>query len=368
MRKSITLTAVFFILSSCAVQKKQPYIFDWYVPHSGNSTGSHIPKNDNIEVLNPSIDQNLINSEHDQANNDGTASDIKILKRKSHVKKSYSFKVQQDPRVNEEAVQLIKQQPEERAIRRKSADRFLFMTASLIGFAVMGLIWAAKKTTTQITRWAKANPKKTQGLITGLQVPLLGLGVMNGHSLNQMGYDISDPFLYGWGAATAVGFLSVPFMPKHDTIAIPQQVNRKRLAFLGITLSSLMLMTGFGNRIEQNYAGTRLAKTVETIDQSVFYTSNVQVSDPAKDVKLVSSNQKIERQTKAGISGAGAVFLIFLLVTAACAGICLATGAFGAVSVVGVIGGILLLFLSILGIIGVGKARRLQKMQKTQAR
>ena len=223
----------------------------------------------------------------------------------------------------------------------------------------MGLIWTARKTATKITRWAKANPKKTQGLIAGIQLPLLGLGVMNGHNLNQMGYELSDTIFYGFGAATALGFLSVPFMPKPDTIAIPKQVNRKRLAFLGIAISSLMMMTGFGNRIEQNYPNTRLAQTVESIDQSVFSENNATHND------VVGSDTKsFKSQKSRQVAGAGmcalAVLLILLLVVTLCAGVCLIIfgigGAFaGGGAVLAVLGGLLISFLSVLGISKVSK-------------
>jgi len=247
---------------------------------------------------------------------------------------------------------------------RKNGDRLLYLVASLMGLAVMGFTRLFRPITTKITRWAKANPKTTQGIIAGIHLPLLAMGVMNGHNLYEMGYDTSNTMMYTFGAATSLGFLLAPFRRNRNIIALPSKVNMQRLAFTGLTVSSLMMSVGVGNRIHQDYPNTAVERKVHSIDQAVFsYVGN-------------ASSEKMQQERKAAgrMSAGGAVILTLLLVLLACAGICLIIGgvsgsfATAGASVFAAIGGAALLALSIWGIAGVSKKRKMtinsEKAQK----
>jgi hypothetical protein len=244
----------------------------------------------------------------------------------------------------------------------KFADTILLAAFGLIGIVAIGFTRLFRPLTTTITRWAKANPGKAQGLIAGSHLSLLGLGLVNGYNLNQMGYEVSDALLYGLCGATAVGFMSTPLMPTPRVITIPKQVNRQRLGYAVITLSSLMLMVGFGNRIEKNHPGTPFHETVQTIDRALFTSDN---TNPDKDPKA-SLRLLQDRKTKAGISVGAAIGLTVLLLSAVCAGICLIAGLFGATGPGYVIGGLLLLGVSIWGLVEVSKARKARKNEEAQ--
>ena len=205
--------------------------------------------------------------------------------------------------------------------KRDNGDGLMYLVSAFMALVTMGLFRGNRSTAMKVTRWAKANPKKTQGLIAGLQLPLMGLGIMAGHNLKEMGFELSDTMMYVFGTMAFIGFLSVPFSPKRSTVAIPKQVNRHRLGYMGITLASLMMLAGVGNRVVDKYPDTFLANAVETIDQSIFSANSAEHIDPDEAETTQARSQKYR-----GVLGVGecllAALLIIILLGTTCAGIC----------------------------------------------
>ncbi len=294
------------------------------------------------------------------------------------------------------------------------SDGLTYLVASLMALAIMGTIQRKRSWVIKMTRWGKANPHKAQVLITGLQIALMALGIFAGNNFKELGYEFSDTTAYVFSTISVIGFLSVPFLPKRSTIAIPQVVNRHRLAYMGIALSSFVMMVVFGNRIEVMYPNSPITQVVKSIDHAIFpdniplyadlndaasepvYSKNSDqaltdepstmavfaafttydketITPPTELKKESRANLKAERKANrlekkkarmmnrlekyrlafAGVSGALAVVLIILLLAPLCAGICLIAGAFGNVTVGSVILGIILIGGSIWGIIRV---------------
>src|SRR5258705_9311275 len=106
------------------------------------------------------------------------------------------------------------------------SDGLTYLITSLMALAIMGSIHRYRARVVKLTRWAKANAGKTQVLITVLQIALMALGIFAGNNLKEIGYEFSNATAYVFGTIIVIGFLSVPFLPKRSTIAIPQAVNR----------------------------------------------------------------------------------------------------------------------------------------------
>ena len=98
----------------------------------------------------------------------------------------------------------------------------------------------------------------------------MALGILAGNNFKELGYEFSDTTAYVFCTISVIGFLSVPFLPKRSTIAIPQVVNRHRLAYMGIALSCFVMMVLFGNRIGDDYPNSPLTHAVRAIDQAIF--------------------------------------------------------------------------------------------------
>lgn len=240
---------------------------------------------------------------------------------------------------------------------QKNGTSLVTLVSILMAVSVVGLMQLFRKILLKFTRWAKANPRKTQALIAGIQVTLMATGILSGNNLKQLGYEISDSVFYVFGALTLLGFLVIPYRAKESDIALPKTVFRARLAFLVISISSLMLVVGFGNRVTEKYQGSVLANTVEQIDQSMFsFFGDDQLNKPAADY---DHENKYKQNGRVAV-GAGSVilgiFLILLLLIAMCAGICLVifsfAGAFaGGAAILAVIGGLVITAMSVIGIV-----------------
>lgn len=245
----------------------------------------------------------------------------------------------------------------------KNGDVLLLLSSVLIVLSTMGLIRTNRRRVTRLTRWAKANPKKTQGLIAALQLPLLALAFYSGHNLKELGYNFSDTATAIFAGITALGFLSVPFRAKQNTITLPKVLNRQRLGYLGITLSSLMMVTSIGNNFATSYPLSPVTHTLLELDHSFFPAHEADRSMASlPDTK--SSIEPVQRQMVAGMSLLAAILLIILLCILICAGIC--TAIFGVVfllegnplGAIGVFVGVGIVWLAILGIKSVVKKRR----------
>jgi hypothetical protein len=270
----------------------------------------------------------------------------------------------------------------------------------------------------KITRWGKANPGKAQLLITILQVALMMLGMIAGYNFYRLGYSFSDTSAFVFGTIMIACFLSVHFLPKRTTIAIPAAVNKHRALFMGIALSSFVLMVITGNRVEDKYPNSFVANSLKAIDEAIFHDSDIQYAElnnvisgqvnsedhdlalavnsptivvaPAKNETLEANSfstkenreklkaekkvKKLEkkkarmmkrletlRKAFAGGMSAGAVLLMILLICTLCAGVCLIiagfSGSAGLIPLGAVVAGG-----SIWGIIKISKGNRSKKV------
>jgi hypothetical protein len=369
MKKSIVLTILIVLINSCAVPKKEYYVFDRYTPKKVVRPEQNVLQSDAEAVLPQGIALPVLKQAEIQSLENTSLPHVKSNTAK-HQRTNGDAKSKQRPfssvakQTNDYTLKPLQPQPS--SMQRKSGDGILLYATALIGLSVLTAIRLMRPVTTKLTRWARANPRKTQGLIAGIHLPLLGLGVMNGYNLDQMGYVVSDPLLYGFGAAAIAGFAAAPYVRQKDWMVLPRTVNRNRLSFLGIVLSTLMLATGVGNKIERNFQDTYLASAVRSIDQTVFTSSLITDTDPVNNTKSKENVQK-DRKTKAGMSAGAAFILTFLLVLTSCVGICLAIGGFssafasGGASIAAVIGGLGILALSVYGITQISRKRKIEK-------
>ncbi|MEO8416747.1 MAG: hypothetical protein ABI472_23985 [Ginsengibacter sp.] len=304
-------------------------------------------------------------------------------------------------------------------------DGLAYLVAALMALTIIGTVNSNRSGVMKMTRWAKANPKKAQVLITMLQLALAVLGIFAGNNLKELGFEFSDTTAYIFGTIAIIGFLSVPFLPKRRAIAIPRVVNRHRSAYIGIALSSFVMMVVFGNRIANDYPNSSITHAVKAIDTAIFPDNNTPANPddealkpedernyeqaladgspgnfavfavytiPDKETITSSSLSKKEaRETlkaekkayrlekrkkrmmnllikhrlavEAGTAILG-VFLIILLVGSTCAGLCLMLGAFGDAGVGSILLGAVITAGSVWGIIATG--RMLRRKNKTE--
>ena len=134
----------------------------------------------------------------------------------------------------------------------------------------------------------------------------------------------------------AAGFLTTPFLVRRDNIAIPKQVNLQRLKFLGIIISSLMVLTTFGNNVVANHPDSKAAMILTSMDQTITQS---------QDDITIDDKQPEPKKYRWGVLIL-AVLAVMALAISLCAGICIAVlvGTVG-----GVIGGIALAAASIIG-------------------
>lgn len=284
------------------------------------------------------------------------------------------------------------------------SDGLTYLITSLMAIAIIGTIRLNRSAVMKITRWSKANPKKAQVFIAGLQLALMALGIFAGNNFKELGYELSNTTAFVFSIIMVAGFFSVHFLPKRSTIAIPREVNKNRLAYMGIALSSFVLMVITGNRIEEMYPNSPITLAVKAIDQAIFpdnsihadlydaaservYSKNFEqaltdessnlavfasfpiydmetIKPPTYSKKEARAKLKAEKKasrlekkkarmmnrlekyrlTLAAGSSVGSVLLIILLVILTCAGVCLVVG-----GVAGLIDGEMLGLLAILG-------------------
>ncbi len=296
------------------------------------------------------------------------------------------------------------------------SDGLTYLITSLMALTILVIINLNRQRFIKLTRWAKANPRRAQVFITILQIALMALGIFAGYNSKELGYEFSEATPYMFGTITAIGFLSVPFLPKRNAIAIPAVVNRHRLIYISITLSSFVLMAVFGNRMKSSYPDSPLTHAVSAIDNAIFENNSTtaspydEVSEPAyhrddrqaladgssnnlavfavftipdketitsstlskkearKKLKTEKKAYKLEKRKTRMMNllikyrlalGAGttilAVLLIILLIGTTCAGICLMIGAFGDAGVGSVLLGAVITAGSVWGIIATGR-------------
>jgi len=155
------------------------------------------------------------------------------------------------------------------------SDGLTYLITSLMALTIAGVIHYNRQWVMKMTRWAKANPGRTQVFITVLQIALMALGIFAGNNLKEIGYEFSNITAYVFSTIIVIGFLSVPFLPKRTAIAIPRVVNSRRFAYIGITLSSFVMMAVLGNRLESDYPNSPLTYAVRAIDNAIFQDNSL---------------------------------------------------------------------------------------------
>ncbi len=261
------------------------------------------------------------------------------------------------------------------------SDGATYLIASLMALSIAVIIRSNRKRLMKITRWAKANPGKAQVFITFLEITLLAFGIFAGYNLKELGYEFSNLTAYIFGTIIVIGFLSVPFFPKKNVIAIPRVVNRHRMFYTAIALSSFVMVSVFGNRLESDHPDSLLTHAFRAIDNAIFsdksstadpyevseadgnrdygqaladepsnvaefaaYTiypgetispSSLSKTELKEKLRAQKQAKRFEKQKRkvmnllkkrlaaAGVTGAAAVILIVLLVLTSCVGICL---------------------------------------------
>jgi hypothetical protein len=232
----------------------------------------------------------------------------------------------------------------------KSGNAILLLSGLAVALSGLGLSYANKNASTKLTRWAKANPKKTQFLIAGTQIGLMGLAFYQGYNLKMMGYTISTNLEYVFPILATIGFASIPFFPKSQSIVFPKKIAAKKLGFLTVALASLLNVTSLGNHIVTDYPNIAISQSVKSVDE---YLVGATINSDKKMYK--NSEETSDRQNKRKAVSAGITFLgiigFLVLICTLCAGVCmigLAAGSLGAV-----FGGLALAILSILGMVAI---------------
>ncbi len=286
-------------------------------------------------------------------------------------------------------------------------DGWIYGIAGLMAATVFVVMRSFNSKFLKLTRWAKSNPRKTQVLIGILQILIVCLALLIGYDLKELGYKLTEVPAIISGIILVWAFFSIRFLPKQNLIAIPAAVNKDRIAYMGIVLSSFVILVIAGNRVEDKFPNSPISIALRTVDHRIFgddfsdaedYTAfesnqgqanlisgntplialastGTEASSPEPDniikkgkkdlkkaEKLEQKKKKmmkrVEKLRKMGGAWAtvGTVLLIIFLVGTTCAGICLIAigGSAGAV-----IGGVVLLGLSIFGFV-----KLLQKKKK----
>lgn len=300
------------------------------------------------------------------------------------------------------------------------SDGLTYLIAVLIGIISLSVIHLNRTRALKITRWAKTNPKKTQVLVTILQLALIAIGVFAGNNFRELGYTFSDTSAYIFSAIFAIGFASINFLPTRKVIAIPVEVFKTRLSYLAIILSSFILSMFTGNKIVDKYPDSDITHFIKSIDHkifeskiqsnqeenltmeknpnldiykhnltnntfsiasfAVFTTSGEKINVLSTENLKKESRDKIKAEKKANkfekrkmklinrlekrrlafgaAISAGAVLLIILLVLTLCGGVCLMIAGFGGSGAGYVLLGAVVTAASIFGIIKIAKSNK----------
>jgi len=186
------------------------------------------------------------------------------------------------------------------------SDGLTYLISSLMALAVIATVrnWSSGM---KITRWAKANLFKAQLLITVIQILLMIFGIIAGYNLNKVGYELSNTTAFVFSTIMITGFLSVHFLPKRSIIAIPVEVNKHRLIFVSIALSSFVLMVMTGNRIGEMYPNSFITHALEATDQAIFPDNSTQYADQ-NDFALQPVNSGSDMQALTAKSSSLAIY------------------------------------------------------------
>jgi len=299
------------------------------------------------------------------------------------------------------------------ALNAFTQEGMIYLASALMAGIVIITLRNSGSGMMRLTKWAKANPRKTQIWITLLLVFLLSLGMIVGYDLMQLGYRFSDTTAAIFSLVMVAGFFSVPMFSKKNTITLPFTLIRYRLIYTCILIAAYASAVITGNRVPDKYPNSIVANVLASIDQEIFgpvgssmdeeqflmsdagsattQTEAVVLAafpssklnespsseptlskkEPKGKFKELRKTLKLEKKQKrmmkrvekwrkafaAGGSG-GSVVVIILLVLLACTGVCLIVGGFSGGGAWAVILGVVVTFLAVYGIVKTSKKRR----------
>jgi hypothetical protein len=142
-------------------------------------------------------------------------------------------------------------------------------------------------------------------------VALMALAIFSGYNLKEAWYQFSNTTAFLFSTIMVIGFLSVPFLPKRSTIAIPKVVHRHRLAYIAIALSSFVIMAVCGNRLADEHANSPVTKAVKAIDHAIFAESVINME--ANDMDLKEGYHNNYDQALADQSSNMALYAVFTI-------------------------------------------------------
>jgi predicted anti-sigma-YlaC factor YlaD len=291
-------------------------------------------------------------------------------------------------------------------------EALIYLSAILMAIIIIIALRYLGPRGMKITRWAKANSRKAQVLITVLQVIILSIGLLVGYDLKELGYKFSDPTALVFDTLMVFGFLSVHFFPRKAIVALPVDLNKDRITYAGIMIAVYSITVIIGNRVEDKYPNSMLSDVLRSVDHKIFLQSSTpndnQYSPIAANSPIVKNEapvfstfaslvenekgtnksslsekeakaklkaeRKAERQQKrmmrrierlrgevATGASAGTVLLIILLVLTTCAGACLIVGGFSGGGAGAVALGAVVMAGSIWGIVKLSKKKKKPK-------
>ena len=304
------------------------------------------------------------------------------------------------------------------ALAAFSNEGMIYLATVLMAAAAIFALRKPRKGMMKVTRWAKANPRKTQILITVVLLFMLSLGVVVGYDLMQLGYKFSDATAVFFSMVMVIGFFSVPMFQKNDGITLPFVLNRHRIIYTTILVASYALAVITGNRVEDKFPDSIFANVLKSIDQRLFLQENIldddqfllseagspvikteaavfaaftstgfntsSSSEPTLSkketkakLKALKKAEKLEKKQKrmmkraekwrkifaAGGSGGSVVAIIFLAL-ALCTGICLIIAGFSGGGAWAAVLGVAVTAASIYGIVKISKKRKEERAKR----
>lgn len=256
--------------------------------------------------------------------------------------------------VSKKAEEHSSRKSSETGIRESSSGfkngTFNLLTAiSLIGLSAFGLLLLNRKKATRLTRFAKRNPRKTQVLITALQLFGSALGILGGYNLHKMGYHTD--LMHGLIAAFLglTGFFMMPFLKRDSGTIMPAVLLRRRAVMLGMIMCNLTSSAILGNNLHNIESFSGAHALVEKADQRITGS----VADAFYgDVQNPDNEMKARSTVEAG-AVILAILITIILLTTTCVGVCLVMGLWDLIGFAYVFGGLIIVGLSIWGIIAI---------------
>ena len=370
----IIIFVMLFTVTACTIQKRQ-HLKGWNI--EWNKQYKNTTENGQEPSVVKANETALIKDKDSQKNVDQNAieeEEVKVFPIQNEVNEiveSESSPAILNVLEKNQVANTVNQSPTEQATQSvlkkrtkkdESGNGILLLTTTIMALSILAGLRLGKKRFKKLTKWAKANPKKTQLIIAGIQLPIMAMSLYGGYNLHKLGYSISEAPMYAAAGIMALGMSTVPFVMKRNKFILQARLNRRKMAFLGVSLASMMLMVGFGNNVEKNQPNSIVSHVFQKVDQSIFSqnmadSQNINFSKAESSQVEKDAQKKISNKRKA--LGAGLAFLavlgFILLIVTFCAGICMIIFAIGGGSsaIFLGLGGLALAILSIMGMAGI---------------